>query len=437
MPWYKQLHWQIIIGLVLGLIYGIVAAAQGWGDFTSDWIGPFGTIFLRLLQLIAVPLVLASLITGVASLSDVQKLSRIGGKTIGIYLGTTFIALVLGLVIVNVMQPGNTVPDDVRERLESTYSDEAAARQEAAEDAQDRGPLQAFVDMVPSNFFGSASNNRNMLQIVFFSIFVGIGLIMLPEEKGRPLLSLFESLNDVVIKLVDLIMYTAPVGVFALLANTIASMGGEGGVFELLRALGFYCIAVVLGLLMHTFITYPTLLKLFTPVRIVDFFRGIAPAQLVAFSSSSSGATLPITMECAEENVGVSEEVSSFVLPLGATINMDGTGLYQAVAAVFIAQTIGMDLSLAAQVTIVFTALLASIGTAAVPGAGIIMLVIILESVGVPAAGIALILGVDRILDMLRTVTNVTGDITVATIVANSEGQLQIPSGSAKPAMQA
>ena len=437
MPWYKQLHWQIIIGLVLGLIYGVIAAAQGWGEFTSDWIGPFGTIFLRLLQLIAVPLVLASLITGVASLSDIQKLSRIGGKTIGIYLGTTFVALVLGLVIVNVMKPGNTVPQDVRERLEETYSDEAAARQEAASETQERGPLQALVDMVPDNFFSSASSNRNMLQIVFFSIFLGIGLILLPPEKGKPLLDIFESLNDVVIKLVDLIMYTAPVGVFALLANTIASMGGEGGVFELLRALGFYCIAVVLGLMAHTFITYPTLLKLLTPVKIIDFFKGIAPAQLVAFSTSSSGATLPVTMECAEENVGVSEEVSSFVLPLGATINMDGTGLYQAIAAVFIAQTIGLDLSLSAQLTIVFTALLASIGTAAVPGAGIIMLVIILEAVGVPAAGIALILGVDRILDMLRTVTNITGDITVATVVASSEGQLNIPTSSAETAMQA
>ena len=428
MPWYKQLHWQIIIGLVLGLIYGVVAAAMGWTQFTSDWIGPFGTIFLRLLQLIAIPLVLASLITGVASLSDIQKLSRIGGKTIGIYLGTTFIALIIGLVIVNVMQPGNTVPEDVRMSLEETYSEEAAARQEAAAETRERGPLQALVDMVPSNFFDSASSNRNMLQIVFFSIFMGIGLILLPREKSQPLLTIFESLNDLIIKLVDLIMYMAPIGVFALLANTITSIGGQGGVLELLRALGFYCIAIVIGLGVQTLITYPTLLKTFTKIRVIDFFKGIAPAQLVAFSTSSSGATLPVTMECAEENIGVSEEVSSFVLPLGATINMDGTGLYQAIAAVFIAQTVGMDLSLAAQLTIVFTALLASIGTAAVPGAGIIMLVIILEAVGVPNAGIALILGVDRILDMLRTVTNITGDVTVATVVAASEGQLRVPS---------
>ncbi len=399
MPWYKKLHWQIIIGLVLGLVYGIVAASAGWGDVTEEFISPFGTIFLRLLQLIAVPLVLASLITGVASLSNLQKLSRIGGKTIGIYLATTFVALVIGLVLVNVMQPGKTVPPDVRDRLEESYSDDAAVRQQQAEATRERGRLQILVDMVPDNFFNSASSNRNMLQIVFFSVFVGIGLIMIPKEKAKPLLDVFDSLNDLIIKLVDVIMYMAPVGVFALLAGTITSIAGGGGVIELLTALGYYCIAVLVGLILQTCVTYPMLLKFFTPINIMAFFRGIAPAQLVAFSTSSSGATLPVTMEMAEKNIGVSEEVSSFVLPLGATINMDGTGLYQAIAAVFIAQTVGMDLGLGAQLTIVFTALLASIGTAAVPGAGIIMLVIILESVGVPNAGIALILGVDRILD--------------------------------------
>ncbi|MEM8484060.1 MAG: dicarboxylate/amino acid:cation symporter [Bacteroidota bacterium] len=427
MPWYKKLHWQIIIGLLLGLVYGIIAASAGWIEFTNDYIAPFGTIFLRLLQLIAVPLVLASLITGVASLSNLQKLSRIGGKTIGIYLATTFIALVIGLVLVNVMEPGSTVPPDVRDQLQETYSADAASRQQQADQAKERGPLQILVDIVPANFFSAASSNRNMLQIVFFAIFAGIGLILLERAKAKPLLDIFDSLNELIIKLVDLIMYTAPVGVFALLAGTITSIASGGAVIELLTALGYYCIAVLLGLIIHTCVTYPTLLKIFTPVSLKTFFRGIAPAQLVAFSTSSSGATLPVTMETAEKNIGVSEEVSSFVLPLGATINMDGTGLYQAIAAVFIAQTVGMDLSLTAQLTIVFTALLASIGTAAVPGAGIIMLVIILEAVGVPNAGIALILGVDRILDMCRTVTNVTGDVTVATIVAASEGQLKVP----------
>ncbi len=429
MPWYKKLHWQIIIGLVLGLMFGIVAASMGWGHFTKDWIAPFGTIFINLLKLIAVPLILASLITGVASLSDLKKLSRIGGKTIGIYIGTTLVALVIGLTVVNVMQPGERVPEDMKQRLVETYQGDVAARQEQAAATRGRGPLQPLVDIVPSNLFDSASNNRNMLQVVFFAIFAGIGLLMLPAEKARPLMSFFESLNDLVIRLVEIIMLMAPVGVFALMADTITSIAGDslGQIGELLAALGYYCIAVVLGLILHMIITYTGMLKLLTPLSIKQFYSGVSSAQLVAFSTSSSGATLPVTMEVAEKNLGISEEISSFALPLGATINMDGTALYQAVAAVFIAQTLGMGLDFGAQLTIVLTALLASIGTAAVPSAGIIMLVIILESVGVPSSGIALILGVDRILDMCRTVTNVTGDLTVSAVVARSENQLSPP----------
>lgn len=426
-PWYKKLHWQIILGLVLGLLFGILAAAQGWSQFTSDWIAPWGQIFLRGLLLIAVPLVLASLITGVASLSDMRKLSRIGGKTIAIYIGTTVVALCIGLVLVNIMQPGDSVPQDMRERLEATFADQAEAGMANAAEAAERGPLDPLVNMVPSNVFFAATNNRNMLQIVFFAIFAGIALLMIPKDKARPLLDFFDSLNDLIIKMVEIIMLAAPIGVFALMADTITSIAGDdlGEILELLGALGFYCIVVLLGLILHMILTYGSLAMFFTPRSIGEFVRALTPVQLVAFSTSSSGATLPVTMERVEKELGVSEEVSSFVLPLGATINMDGTGLYQAVAAVFIAQTIGMDLDLAAQLTIVFTAVLASIGTAAVPGAGIIMLVIILESVGVPAAGIALILGVDRILDMCRTVTNVTGDATVATVVAASEGELE------------
>ncbi|MDX1739908.1 MAG: dicarboxylate/amino acid:cation symporter [Rhodothermales bacterium] len=428
MPWYKKLHWQIIIGLVLGLVYGVVAAIQGWGQFTSDWISPFGTIFINLLKLIAVPLIIASLITGVASLSDIRKLSRIGGKTIAIYLSTTLVALVIGLSVVNIMQPGKSVPPDMREKLESTYQGDVAEREEAAQRARDRGPLQPIVDMVPDNLFNSASDNRNMLQVVFFAIFAGMGLLMLPTEKAEYLIRFFDGLNALVIKMVELIMVTAPYGVFALLADTINSVAKDNPaqITELLAALGYYCIAVILGLILHALFTYPLLLKTFTPMPLRKFFSALTPVQLVAFSTSSSGATLPVTMEVTEKDLGVSEEVSSFVLPLGATINMDGTALYQAVAAVFIAQTLGLGLDIGAQLTIVLTAMLASIGTAAVPSAGIVMLVIILEAVGVPGQGIALILGVDRILDMMRTVVNVTGDATVATVVASSEGQLDL-----------
>ncbi len=423
-----ELHWKIIIGLVLGLLYGIFAASQGLASFTNDWVAPFGKIFLNLLKLIAVPLVLSSLITGVASLSDTKKLSRIGGKTISIYVLTTAVAVTIGLISVNILQPGDTVPEDMKTKLQETYKSAASGRMEAAEEVKDRSLLQPLVDMVPSNVFSSASNNRNMLQVVFVAIIVGIALIQIPKNKGKPVLDFFEGINELVIKLVDNIMLIAPIGVFALIADTITSVAGDNlnNILELLSALGYYMLAVIIGLVLQMAITYTFVLKSFSKMNLKTFYQGIAPAQLLAFSTSSSGATLPVTMERCEEELGVSEEVSSFVLPLGATINMDGTALYQAVAAVFIAQTIGMDLALGAQLTIVFTAVLASIGTAAVPGAGIIMLIIILEAVGVPSAGIALILGVDRILDMMRTVTNVTGDATVAVAIHSSEGQQSI-----------
>ena len=422
-----ELHWKIIIGLVLGLAFGVVAATQGWVNFVSNWISPFGKIFISLLKLIAVPLVLSSLITGVASLSDLKKLSRIGGRTISIYITTTAVAVTIGLLAVNILQPGATVPDEMKTKLQETYQSSVSGRVEAAEEVKERSVLQPVVDMVPSNFFNSASNNRNMLQVVFVAIIIGIALIQISKSKAKPVLDFFEGINELVIKLVDNIMLIAPFGVFALIADTITSIAGDNvkNVLELLGALGFYMFAVIIGLTLQTLFTYTLVLKLFSKISIKKFYQGLAPAQLLAFSTSSSGATLPVTMERCEEKLGVSEEVSSFVLPLGATINMDGTALYQAVAAVFIAQTLGMDLTLGAQLTIVLTAVLASIGTAAVPGAGVIMLVIILEAISVPSAGIALILGVDRILDMLRTVTNVTGDASVAVAVASSEGELK------------
>lgn len=427
MNWYKQLHILIIIGLVLGLGYGIFSAAMGWGQFTQDWISPFGDIFLNALFMIAVPLVLGSIITGVASLSDTRKLARIGGKTIAIYIGTTVFALIIGLILVNIIRPGDTVPEEVRVELQQEWSSMADERQESAASAEERGPLQAFVDMVPRNIAAAASNNRNMLQVVLISILFGIALLLIPREKAQPLLAVFESLTSVVIKLVEIIMWIAPLGVFALLADTISFISKDNlsELWSLLGALGYYMLVVIAGLLLQLVITYGSILKFFTPMSIKKFLIGIAPAQLVAFSTSSSGATLPVTMDRVENNLGVSDEVSSFVLPLGATINMDGTALYQAVAAVFIAQTLGIALGFMDQLEIILLAVLASIGTAAVPSAGIIMLIIILQSVGVPAAGIALILGVDRILDMCRTVCNVTGDATVATLVASSEGQLK------------
>ncbi len=441
-PWYRQTHWRILAALVVGLVYGVVAALAGWSRFTADWITPFGTIFLRLLLLIAVPLVLGSLVTGIASLADLRKLSRIGGQTITVYIATTFVALVIGLVLVNVIQPGASIPESLRISLQETYETDVASRQETAGEVAERSPLQPLVDMVPDNVLGAATNNRGMLSVVFVAFLFGVALLRLPRDQARPLLDLFASLNATIIKIVEMVLVVAPAGVFALIAGTITAVSGDDptDVAQLIGALGLYCLTVLCGLLLHAGITYPVLLRLFTPIGPVTFFRGVVQAQLVAFSTSSSAATLPVTMRAAQRNLGVSEEVASFVLPLGATINMDGTAVYMAVAAVFIAQTLGIPLDFAAQATIVFTALLASIGTAAVPSAGIVMLVIVLEAIGVPSRGIALILGVDRLLDMCRTATNVTGDAAVAAAISSGESRAMTggrPAGIAGPGASA
>ncbi|MFO7846668.1 MAG: dicarboxylate/amino acid:cation symporter [Balneolaceae bacterium] len=426
MKWYQKLHWKIIIGLILGLLWGLLSSTVGWNQFTEDFISPFGTIFVNLLKLIAVPLVLASLVVGVSSLNDMTKLSRMGGKTIAIYLVTTVFAITIGLTVVNVMQPGKTLPEDTRTSLMEGYSENLEGRDEAAQELVDQSPLQFFVDIVPVNVVDAASDNSNMLQVVFIAIILGIGIINIPLQKGEVLINFFDSLNDVIIKIVDLIMKTAPYGVFALMAAVIVDLAGDGmgQALVLLQALGWYCLAVLIGLFLHVTIVYFSLFKIFSQMKLRDFLKAIQPAILLGFSTSSSAATLPVTMERVERNLGVDEEVSSFVLPVGATINMDGTSLYQSVAAVFIAQALGMDLTILQQLTIVLTATLASIGAAGVPGAGIIMLVIVLQAIQVPVEGIALILGVDRILDMVRTAVNITGDAAVSVAVASTENML-------------
>ena len=416
------LHWKIIIGMILGVIYGLIANKLGWINFTNDWIKPWGIIFVNLLKLIAVPLVFASLIKGVASLSDISRLSRIGGKTIGIYLASTVIAVTLGLLLVNTVQPGNSFSEKKRIELKKEYASKADAKINTAINVKDEGPLQFIMDIVPSNFIAATSNNRNMLQVIFFAILFGIAMIMLPNDKTTYVKGFFDGVNDIILQIVDIIMRTAPYGVFALLGGLVVDFGGS---VDLFVALGLYSLTVIIGLLIMITLVYPIILRLFTKVTYINFFKGIMPAQMLAFSTSSSAATLPVTMERCEDHLGVSEEVSSFVLPLGATINVDGTSLYQAVAAVFIAQTFGYDLDLAAQLTIVLTATLASIGAAAVPGAGMVMLVIVLSAIGIDPEGIALIVAVDRILDMIRTVVNVTGDATVALVVDSTEGKMR------------
>lgn len=411
------LYGKILIGMALGLIWGLSADGLGLTEFTNNWIKPWGTIFINGLKLIAIPLIIFSLIDGISNLSDISKLSRIGGRTIGLYLTTTVIAVSIGLVLVNVIEPGKFLTPEKREELSNAYASDIGSRISSAQDVQDDGPLQILVDIVPDNLFGAMSSNTNMLQIIFFAMLFGVAMILAKPDKIKSVKSFFDGANEVILKIVDMIMRFAPIGVFALLASLNIDLG-------LLKALSVYSLNVVLGLAVMVFITYPLILKAFTKMPYMRFIKGILPAQMLAFSTSSSAATLPVTIDCAEKNLGISEEVSSFVLPLGATINMDGTSIHQGVSAVFIAQAFGLDLTLGQQLTILMTAVLSSIGAAAVPGAGIIMLIIVLEAVGLDPTGLALILAVDRPLDMLRTVVNVTGDSAVATVIAGSEGEL-------------
>ncbi|MDB9954474.1 dicarboxylate/amino acid:cation symporter [Flavobacteriaceae bacterium] len=422
------LHWKILIGMLTGVIFGFIMLEVGGADFVASWIKPIGTIFVKLLKLIAVPLILASLIKGISDLKDISKFASIGLKTIIIYVLTTVIAISIGLILVNTLNPGEGVSAETIDKLTETYADNSSVQGKIAEASRQQAsrPLDFLEDMVPDNAFSALSNNKLMLQVIFLAMFLGISLLLVGEKSAKPLKDFFDSLNDVVLKMVDLIMLTAPFAVFALLANVVVSSGDP----ELLYALLFYSAVVVGGLtLMVCF--YLVLVAVITKRNPLWFLKQISPAQLLAFSTSSSAATLPVTMERVEEHLGVDKEVSSFVLPVGATINMDGTSLYQAVAAVFIAQALDFDLTFTDQLTIVLTALLASIGSAAVPGAGMVMLVIVLESVGFPAdklaIGLALIFAVDRPLDMCRTMVNVTGDATVSMIVAKFEGKLHKP----------
>ena len=418
------LHWKIILGMVLGVFAGYLAVQiSGGSQFIINWVKPFGTIFINTLKLIAVPLIVASLVKGISDLQDISKLSLMGGRTIAIYLLTTFFAVTTGLVIVNVVKPGNLIKEETRQSLLESYTDAAGGKIAMASDQRTSGPLQAVVDLVPSNLFHALTDNGSMLQVIFFVIFFSIGLILIDPKKAKPVKDFFDALNEVILKMIDLIMLAAPVGVFALMATIVA----ESPSADIFKALIGYSFTVLLGLSVLIFVFYPFLVRTFTGRSIISFFKGISPAQLLAFSTSSSAATLPVTMERVEEHLGVDKEVSSFVLPIGATINMDGTSLYQAIAAVFIAQAYGIDLTIGAQLGIVATASLASIGSAAVPSGGLVMLVIILGQAGIPEAGLALIFAVDRPLDMCRTVANITGDATVSMLVGKSLNKLGDP----------
>ncbi|MFB2121567.1 dicarboxylate/amino acid:cation symporter [Parapedobacter sp. 2B3] len=418
------LHWKILIGMLLGIVFGAVMKAVGLPDIVIDWVKPFGTIFINMLKMIAVPLVAVSLIVGLADLKDISKLSKLGGRTIFFYLFTTAFAVSLGLILVNVIKPGLFINELSRQSLLEGFAGEAGEKIKLAEATKDQGPLQPLVDLVPDNFFGALTDNGSLLKVIFFVILMGIALIMIDEKRSKPVVDFFKGLNDVILKVIDIIMLFSPLGVFALMAALMVEIPD----FSTLGALGVYGATVLIGLALLIAVFYPTLLYFFAKVKPGRFFRAISPAQLLAFSTSSSAATLPVTMERVTEHLGVDDEVSSFVLPLGATINMDGTALYQAVAAIFIAQAMLPEpIGLEAQLMIILTTVLASIGTAAVPSAGIVMLVIVLGQAGIPEAGLALIFAIDRPLDMCRTVVNVTSDAAVAAIVAKSVDLLHDP----------
>lgn len=405
-----QLTTKIFIGLAAGIVVGLILGSAGGQGIANDIIKPFGTLFLNLIKMIIVPLVLSSLVVGSASVGDVKKLGRIGGKTVAYYLFTTAFAVTLGLILGNLVAPG------------SNLSIQAA--KEAAEIPKAQGIADVLLGIIPTNPIKSLVDG-NMLQIIVFAIFLGIGITIV-GEKAKPVLNFFDGFAEIMYKITGIVMAYAPIGVFALIVPVVATYGADV-LMPLLKVI----IAVYVGCILHAVIVYSGTVYGFAKMSPLKFFKGIFPAQVISFTTCSSSGTLPATMKCAEENLGVPKQVYSFVLPLGATINMDGTALYQGVCALFVAQFFGIELTLAQQAMIVLTATLASIGTAGVPGAGMIMLTLVLQQANLPLEGIALIAGIDRILDMIRTTVNITGDAAAAVVVAASEGELSVT--SAKP----
>jgi Na+/H+-dicarboxylate symporter len=469
------LHWKIIIGLIAGILWAFLSSYAGWSEFTLNWIDPFGKIFMRLLKMIAIPLVLFSIIKGVTDMKDISKLGSIGFKTLGLYLGTTVLAVTIGLVIGSVVKPGEYLAENERVKNRLTYEmwalDEQVAikgnsflenekyavvlaeadsayqaqskaiaadakfaeRQSNAKGQSSSRPLQFLVDVVPDNFFASLLDTSKMLQIIFFALFFSIALLLIPEHTAQPLLGVIGGLNDVFLKMIDLVMAASPYLVFALIAGNFSELAKDdpSALFATLKSLGVYSLTVLFGLAVMIFLIYPLLVVTVTKrkgksLTYGSFFKRISPAQFLAFSTSSSAATLPVTIDCVQDRIGVTKEVTGFVLPIGATVNMDGTSLYQVVAALFLAQMHFIELSFMDVISIGMLSILASIGSAAVPSAGIVMLMVVLISLDLNPAWIAFILPVDRILDMCRTVVNVTGDTAVATVVAATEGQLEV-----------
>ncbi|SHJ47147.1 Na+/H+-dicarboxylate symporter [Clostridium amylolyticum] len=397
----------IIAALILGIIFGIIGNVLMPTAFNASvikWVlKPMGDVFLRGIKMVVIPLVLFSLICGTASMGDIKKLGRIGGKTLAFYLSTTAFAITLALIMANIFKPGMGVVRTVSSANINTQTPPFI--------------MDLFVNMIPTNPVESLIKG-DMLQIITFAVIFGAALTLL-GKKGEPLIELFNDINDVFLKIIELVMLTAPFGVFALISQVVLTQG-----IDILLSLLKYFLVVVLTLVIHTVVSYGGLLRVLGKVNPIPFFKKFWPTMLVGFSTSSSNATIPVTMDACTNKLGAADKITSFTIPLGATINMDGTAIMQGVAAMFIAQVYGIHISLYQQLMIILTATLASIGTAGVPGAGIVMLSMVLQQVGLPLEGIALILSVDRLLDMMRTVTNITGDAVCTIIVSNSEKEL-------------
>ncbi|MEM6632182.1 MAG: dicarboxylate/amino acid:cation symporter [Bacteroidota bacterium] len=415
-----KLYTKILIGMLLGIVVGLLLNQLGGQELTVyiEWIGE---IFIRLVKMLVVPLVLVSLILGAASLGDIRKVGKMGAKAFGFFMLTTALAVIVGLMIANVAQPGVGLDPEKKDELVAQYQDQAAARNAQAAEMASKSEFEKiiglFVRMVPTNPF-QALGEGDMLGVIFFSLFLGITITLIPKEKAKILVDFFDALNDAVIKLVTLAMETAPYGVFALMVGVVSQLG-----LDVLLLLIKYALVVLVGLMLHVAITHFSFIRFIGKQNPLKFLQAIKEAIVLGFSTSSSSATLPISMNVAEKNLGVSKQIASFVLPLGATINMDGTALYQAVAALFIAQVFGIDLTLTQQLTVVLTATLASVGAAGVPGAGMITLALVLGTIGVPETGLALIFGVDRLIDMCRTTINIIGDLTLTLVMAKTEGE--------------
>lgn len=416
-------HWKlpsyakILIGMVLGVLLGLLAVSLNLSLFANNWIAPFGEIFIRVLKLVAIPLVLVSLIKGVGSLNDIAKLATIGVKTILIYVTTTICAIAIGIALVTSIKPGSLVSQHTSQSITQHYSSNMESNMSNMEELQGRSPLQSIVDIFPSNAVEAMGDNSSMLQIILIASLIGVAIIMVGKEKSAPFMAFIESLDSIILKCIDIIMSYAPIGVASLMAMLVVDNAGD---LSLLSALGMYGLTVILGLFTLIFIFYPLLVKLFSNVKVSKFFKAMIPVQIMGFSTSSSAATLATTMKVANEDLKLPKEVTSFTLPVGVTINMDGTSCYQAIAIIFIAQVMDIDLTFSQILIIIGTTTLSSIGAPAVPGGSIVVSMMVLSSIGIPPEGLALILGIDRPLDMIRTAVNITGDVTISSIISKS-----------------